>query len=71
MSAGWPANVACDPPGLVYANGTTAVGNSRYLHRTKWSNGLEVYNRYGYFETAGVPTGSVRQANGLHSLWGG
>ena len=35
-------------PGLVYANGTTAVG--RYLH------GLEVYNRYGYFETAGVPT---------------
>ena len=40
-------------PGLVYANETTAVG--RYLH------GLEVYNRYGYFETAGVPTdlGSV------------
>lgn len=53
----WPANVtlACGAPDLIYANGSTAVGNGRYLSTTHWMNGFEVYNRYGYFETSGVP----------------
>ena len=53
----WPSDkpMMCAPPDLMFSNGT-AVGNNRFLYTTKHTNHFEEYNRYGYFETAPMPT---------------